>query len=661
MVTLLTYLLKVMICSGILFSYYWFFLRNKQFHQYNRFYLIGAILLSWLIPFIKIDISKVGQSDNTNLIQLLNIVADKNTEIEMFGSGKNFLFNQENILLSLFSIVSIVLLTKFIRSILRIRKLINSYPVKNLHGLKLVLTDVSSAPFSFFRYIFWNTSIDLDSKVGKKILQHELVHSEEKHSADKMFIELSMVAGWFNPFFWLIRSELFMIHEFIADNKSISNGDASVLAEVLLTAAYPQQQHLLTNPFFFSPIKRRITMLTKNSNIKFSYLRRLSILPILTIIVSLFAFRLAEKTETVNSDLKKQYTIVIDAGHGGDDPGTSNGKDAEKELTLALSKKIMEMNTNKDIKIHLTRDRDEAVKLQDRTNKINTLGTDLMISIHVNGLENKEDAGLEFVIPNSSSKFHQQSLALASVINISTTPIFGSTKGVKVRDQGIWILSNSNCPSLLIEVGNLKNVKELSILKNRQEEIANSILKGINEYLSIQENSTQTLLLKPSLKKDSKDTLPSGKEYKVKVSGDSATFYDSKSGKKLYSVRASKLYPETKEEVVVVGYGKKKSTDQNSNNREPIELKLTPSEHKVELKKDENGELKEVQITGKPIISKVPDEVLYFIDGKKTDKKTVDALNTEMIEAINVYKDAKAIEKFGKDAGKGVIEIILKD
>jgi hypothetical protein len=188
------------------------------------------MLLSWVIPFIKIDISNVNKSDNPNLIQLLNIVADKNTEIEMFGSAKNFLFNQENILLFLFSIVSIVLLTRFIRSILRIRKLISSYPVKNLNGLKLVFTDVSSAPFSFFRYIFWNTSIDLDSKVGKKILHHELVHSEEKHSADKMFIELSMVAGWFNPFFWLMRSELFMIHEFIADNKSISNGDASVLA-----------------------------------------------------------------------------------------------------------------------------------------------------------------------------------------------------------------------------------------------------------------------------------------------------------------------------------------------------------------------------------------------------------------------------------------------
>jgi N-acetylmuramoyl-L-alanine amidase len=423
-------------------------------------------------------------------------------------------------------------------------------------------------------------------------------------------------------------------------------------------------------------------MLTKTSNTKFSYLRRLSILPILTIIVSLFAFRMAEQPIQVVSDLKKQYTVVIDAGHGGDDPGTSNGKDAEKELTLALSKKIMELNTNKDIKIHLTRDRDEAVKLQDRTSKVNSIGSDLMISIHVNGLENKEDAGLEFVIPNTASKYHQQSLALASVINISTTPIFGTTKGVKVRDQGIWMLSNSDCPSLLIEVGNLKNDKELSILKNRQEEIAKSILQGINEYLALQESSVQTLTLKPSVKDASKDTLPAGKEYKVKVTGDSATFYDSKSGKKLYSVKASKLNPETKEEVVVVGYARPKASTPTSNNEikevvvvghpSPKSSNQNSNKNQIEIRELKETvevkdlvlspvEVRDIAINQKLVLTKPNEGVLYFIDGKKADKKTMDALDPNKIASINVLKDASAIEKYGKEADKGVIEIILKD
>ena len=49
------YLLKVIICSGILYGYYWLLLRNKVFHKYNRFYLMAAVVLSLLLPLIKIN------------------------------------------------------------------------------------------------------------------------------------------------------------------------------------------------------------------------------------------------------------------------------------------------------------------------------------------------------------------------------------------------------------------------------------------------------------------------------------------------------------------------------------------------------------------------------------------------------------------------------
>ena len=50
-----------------------------------------------------------------------------------------------------------------------------------------------------------------------------MVHIEEKHSVDKLLIELQLLIGWFNPIVWLIRNELYLIHEFIADQKSIEN------------------------------------------------------------------------------------------------------------------------------------------------------------------------------------------------------------------------------------------------------------------------------------------------------------------------------------------------------------------------------------------------------------------------------------------------------
>jgi TonB-dependent SusC/RagA subfamily outer membrane receptor len=86
-----------------------------------------------------------------------------------------------------------------------------------------------------------------------------------------------------------------MIHEFIADKKSVEHGDAASLAQMLLTTAYPGQQFPLTNPFFFSPIKRRLKMLTNVKNPSFSYARRIVVLPLLSIVVLLFSFRTREE------------------------------------------------------------------------------------------------------------------------------------------------------------------------------------------------------------------------------------------------------------------------------------------------------------------------------------------------------------------------------
>jgi TonB-dependent SusC/RagA subfamily outer membrane receptor len=150
-------------------------------------------------------------------------------------------------------------------------------------------------PFSFFSYIFWNAEIDIQTPAGKQILQHELTHVTQYHSIDKIVIQLNLIAGWFNPFFWLLKKELDMIHEFIADKKSVEHGDAASLAQMLLTTAYPGQQFPLTNPFFFSPIKRRLKMLTNVKNPSFSYARRIVVLPLLSIVVLLFSFRTKEE------------------------------------------------------------------------------------------------------------------------------------------------------------------------------------------------------------------------------------------------------------------------------------------------------------------------------------------------------------------------------
>lgn len=307
----LYYLLQVLVCSAVLMVYYLLVLRNKKFHQYNRFYLLGVAVVSWMVPLIKIVWEQ--QHAGVRQVDIINVVANGNTAVENLLASKQATFNWLSILPNMYVGVSLFLATAMVFALLRIYKMYRTYECNDLQQFYLIITREKGTPFSFFSYIFWNAEIDIQTPAGKQILQHELTHVKQYHSIDKIGVQLILIVGWFNPFFWLLKKELDMIHEFIADKKSVENGDAASLAQMLLTTAYPGQQFPLTNPFFFSPIKRRLKMLTNVKNPSFSYARRIVVLPLLSIVVLLFAFRAKEEkmiAPVTMMDTTKKVMIV---------------------------------------------------------------------------------------------------------------------------------------------------------------------------------------------------------------------------------------------------------------------------------------------------------------------------------------------------------------
>jgi len=257
------YLLKVTVCSGLLFCYYFFILRNKRFHQYNRFYLLFILVFSWLIPLVRVRFWNETIQNEQVPIKLLTVVATSDAFVEeSIKSSATWTIDQA--LFFLFVLISTGFLTWLLTGLIKIARLVMSNPKESWNSITFVFTNAKGSPFSFFRYIFWNRNIDTETNEGKHILQHELTHVNEKHSIDKLFINALLIVGWPNPFFWLIRKELNMIHEFIADSKAIDNGDASAFAAMLLRSTYPGHNFSLTNSFFHSPIKRRLIMLTSS-------------------------------------------------------------------------------------------------------------------------------------------------------------------------------------------------------------------------------------------------------------------------------------------------------------------------------------------------------------------------------------------------------------
>lgn len=517
MQTTIYYFLQVVFCSAIMMGYYWLVLRNKQFHQYNRFYLLLVAGLAWLVPLIKIQLNGTNISEDTNIYYLLSAVADNNTVIESSFKFNWYNINWQNGLKLLYAGGVLFLLSGFFISLFRIYQLFKLNKVRTLGDIDLVITNAKGTPYSFFRYIFWNEAIDLSSATGQQILQHEITHVKEKHSFDKIYMQLNLIAGWFNPFFWLIKKELHMIHEFIADKKSVDNGDTASLAQMLLAAAYPQHQFNLTNPFFFSPIKRRIAMLNQHQNPRFSYLRRLVVLPLLAITIVLVAFRSTETTQPIsvetvmdniyqdisgkpvasvaplNMTFKNTYTIVINAGHGGADKGGVgvDGKSTEAALTLELANTIKSLNQNSQLNLVFTRSADESQSVAEIAAIANKANPDLFVSLHYNSSKNNQLSGTEIYIANpAKTNSYNSHLQFANQLANDLDDLKMPFKGIKSKQEGVYVLQNINCPSVLVEAGYLSNSTDLEKIKSPQfrDQLAVALLNGIQKYILAKES-----------------------------------------------------------------------------------------------------------------------------------------------------------------------------
>lgn len=275
------YILKMLIISGILCGYYFLFLKDKAFHKWNRFYLLSSILLSLLLPLISISIYQM-EGRTGAMMRLLQSFTVQEEIVITAGSAYSW-WNVESLMMAAYGIISVSLIIALVRSVIKIYHLKKVGPCKKVRDVHFITANIKGTPFSFFNAVFWNPSINLNTTTGRQIFNHELAHIKEKHSWDKIYLNLVLSFFWINPFFWLVRKELYMIHEFIADKMSLEDGDTQSFSQMVLSSVYNGRAFNITNNFFHSPIKRRLIMLTKN-HAKVNYFSRLLVLPLAALI-----------------------------------------------------------------------------------------------------------------------------------------------------------------------------------------------------------------------------------------------------------------------------------------------------------------------------------------------------------------------------------------
>ncbi|HEX3409294.1 MAG TPA: N-acetylmuramoyl-L-alanine amidase, partial [Candidatus Binataceae bacterium] len=219
--------------------------------------------------------------------------------------------------------------------------------------------------------------------------------------------------------------------------------------------------------------------------------------------------------------------VVIDAGHGGGDPGTQAGEVAEKDLALQIATRLREVLVAGGLDARLTRQDDTFRTLAERTQFANRNRADLFVSIHLNSSPSTNTAGIEtYYLNNTTDRatirlshmendvaggysatgepnlnyiltdLRQQdkaneSASLARMIEAETVADIEDSMGIRLNDLGakqgpFYVLVGALMPSVLVECGFLSNPDEARLLQSPryQQALADGIARAVIHYLN---------------------------------------------------------------------------------------------------------------------------------------------------------------------------------
>ena len=281
------YILKSSVCLAAFYLFYRLLLSRETFHRFNRIALLGVIILSVAIPFIRImtDEPVAIQRPLQNLEYLLQM-AQMQTEIQVQTSQSFWL----PLLFVVYLVGCVFFFARFLYSTIRICRMIGMGEKQVLpDGSKLVVTDETVCPFSWMGYIVISQK-DMEES-GEEILTHEMAHIRARHSVDMLICSFCVILQWFNPAVWLLKQELENIHEYEADESVINHGiDAKHYQLLLIKKAVGSQRFTsMANSFNHSKLKKRITMMLKRKSNPWARLKYLYVLPLTAVAVVAFA------------------------------------------------------------------------------------------------------------------------------------------------------------------------------------------------------------------------------------------------------------------------------------------------------------------------------------------------------------------------------------
>ena len=260
------YLLQVNVGLILFYALYKLVCTRDTFFRSRRFILIVSLVLPFILPFI--DVREWLESRDRMIMLthfdysavLPEIVVG--SEVAETGS-RVFVLSEWIGYLYLAGVV--VLLVRLVVQAFSLYRLIVRMPEKEINGVRVKCLNDPSGPFSFFGWIFMNPAAVKEDEISE-ILTHEMAHVKQHHSVDVLLAEMVSICCWMNPFAWLLKREVRLNLEFLADRKVMEAGFATKSYQYHLLGLAYNHKYGLSNNFNFSHLKQRIIMMNKKKS-----------------------------------------------------------------------------------------------------------------------------------------------------------------------------------------------------------------------------------------------------------------------------------------------------------------------------------------------------------------------------------------------------------
>ncbi|MFD2943079.1 M56 family metallopeptidase [Flavobacterium notoginsengisoli] len=297
MEAIFVYIAKSAVLMLLFYCAYFFLLRKETFFNSNRWFLLSGLIVSSILPLLsytKIVWTDATQNLNTNIESaLLSIPEKQNSDI-----------NWNYVILAFYGIGLLIFLLKLAIDFYSLNAIIKGKKVKQQADFKFIDTQENIAPFSYFEYIVYNSSLYTATEL-ENIIEHEKVHSDQNHTIDVLFSRFYSIIFWFNPIVWLYKKAITQNLEFIADKEASKKlADKKVYQYTLLKITTHENCVAITNHFYQSLIKKRIVMLNKNQSKKRNSWKYYVVIPALAAFVLLFQIEVIakERPQIVNEN-----------------------------------------------------------------------------------------------------------------------------------------------------------------------------------------------------------------------------------------------------------------------------------------------------------------------------------------------------------------------